>query len=64
MAMRLNTEKEILSRPRRLPGIQASKIGLDTVLGLDCSIGFSDFLNGIVARTLLWAKALTSFVGN
>lgn len=46
MAMRLATEKAILSRQRRLPGLQSSTIGLDTLTGNDLTIGFEDFLNG------------------
>jgi len=46
MAMRLSTEREIFRRPRRLPGLQASKLSLDTALGIDDAISFSDFLNG------------------
>ena len=47
LAMRLATEKAMFSRPHRLPGLQSSKIGLDTVMGTDLNIEFSDYLNGM-----------------
>eukprot|EP01041_Mallomonas_annulata_P002095 gene2095-4099_t len=53
MAMRLVTEKETFSRPHRLPGLQSSRTTLDTVLGTDSNINFSDFLSGTVALTTL-----------
>jgi hypothetical protein len=46
MAMTLATEKEIFSRMRRLPGLETSNVGLETVMGVDESIDFPDFLNG------------------
>ena len=46
MAMRLETEKQMLDRPHRLPGMESSKIALQTVMGTDESMDFSDFLNG------------------
>jgi proteasome maturation protein len=46
LAMRLATEKQILSRSRRLPGLESSNIALATVLGEDESIDYKDFLNG------------------
>ena len=45
-AMRLKTEKEILSKVRRVPGLPSSMIALETVLGTDETIDFEDFLNG------------------
>lgn len=45
MAMRLATEKKVMSRMRRLPGLETSSIGVDTVLGTDLSIEFRDYLN-------------------
>jgi hypothetical protein len=54
MAMRLASEKALLSRPHRLPGLvtaggtgSSSCLGRDVALGLDTSIDFSDFLDGI-----------------
>jgi proteasome maturation protein len=47
MAMRLATERQILSRPRRLPGLESSNIALSTMIGNDESIDFKDFLNGM-----------------
>jgi proteasome maturation protein len=46
LAMRLATEKEIFGSCQRLPGLQSSNIGLETVLGTDERMEFSDFLNG------------------
>lgn len=46
LAMRLASERAMLSRPHRLPGLQSSNISLDTVMGTDTSIDFHDFLNG------------------
>eukprot|EP01038_Epipyxis_sp_PR26KG_P010528 gene10528-14145_t len=45
LAMRLATEKELLGHSRRLPGLESSRIGLQTLLGEDESIDFNDFLN-------------------
>ncbi len=45
MAMRLATEKQVMSRMRRLPGLETSSIGMETVLGSDESIDFRDYLN-------------------
>lgn len=45
-AMRLATEKEIFSHNRRLPGLKTSNISLQTLLGKDETIDFSDVLNG------------------
>ena len=44
--MRLATEKAMFSRPHRLPGLQSSNISLETVMGTDSTIDFTDFLNG------------------
>ena len=46
LAMRLATERSMFSRPHRLPGLQSSHVGLDTVTGSDVKIDFVDFLNG------------------
>lgn len=46
LAMRLATEKAMFSRPHRLPGLQSSNISLETVMGTDSTIDFTDFLNG------------------
>jgi hypothetical protein len=46
MAMTLATEKQMMNRDHRLPGLKSSKIHLDTLLGDDCQIDFTDFLNG------------------
>jgi hypothetical protein len=51
MAMRLATEKQMHSRMKRLPGLQSSHIALDTLMGEDTSIGFQDFLNGMLLLT-------------
>ena len=53
LAMRLATEKKMLSRARRLPGLESSNIALATVLGTSETIDFQDFLNG---------KTLSSFL--
>jgi len=45
-AMRLKTEKEILSRIQRPPGLPSSHVALETVLGKDETIEFEDILNG------------------
>ena len=45
LAMRLATEKLACSRLQRQPGLEASNVNLDTVLGTQTKIGFEDFLN-------------------
>eukprot|EP01040_Poterioochromonas_malhamensis_P013934 gene13934-15383_t len=45
MAMRLATERKMLSRPRRLPGLESSNVAVSTMLGNAESIDFKDFLN-------------------
>mmetsp|Transcript_2246 Transcript_2246/g.2342 ORF Transcript_2246/g.2342 Transcript_2246/m.2342 type:complete len:128 (+) Transcript_2246:129-512(+) len=45
MAMRLMTEKEMFSRPHRLPGLQSSTTSVETLMGSDSVIGFSDVLS-------------------
>jgi proteasome maturation protein len=45
LAMRIATEKEMFSRPRRLPGLPSSRASLDIVMGTENRIEFSDFLN-------------------
>jgi hypothetical protein len=49
MAMRLATERAMMDRMRRLPGLAHSTIGLQTVIGTDEQIDFQDFLNGTLA---------------
>lgn len=44
-AMRLKTERDILSRVCRAPGLPSSMVGLETVLGTDETIEFEDVLN-------------------
>ncbi len=69
MAMRLATEKAVMSRMRRLPGLKSSNIGLETLLGTDKQIEFQDYLNGeliIFCNFLLpycfpWCKSLLVF---
>lgn len=46
LAMRLATERTIFGRQHRLPGLQSSHVGLDTVTGSDVNIDFSDYLSG------------------
>ena len=48
LAMRLASERAMFSRPHRLPGLQSSNISLDTVMGTDSMIDFTDFLNGMI----------------
>lgn len=48
LAMTLATEKQMLSRDHRLPGLNSSKVHLDTLLGDDTNIDFADFLNGMI----------------
>ncbi len=44
-AMRLKTEKGVLSQVQRAPGLPSSMVGLETVLGTDETIEFEDVLN-------------------
>ena len=46
LAMRLATERTMFGRQHRLPGLQSSHVGLDTVTGSDVNIDFSDYLSG------------------
>lgn len=46
MAMRLASEREIFSRSHRLPGLQSSTTSLETLMGTDSKIDFTDYLNG------------------
>jgi hypothetical protein len=39
-------EREILSQFHRLPVLESSYVGLETVLGIDEDIDYEDFLNG------------------
>jgi len=45
LAMRLATEKLACSRLQRQPGLPASNVNLETVLGTQTKIEFSDYLN-------------------
>jgi hypothetical protein len=45
MAMTLAVEKDIFSRPHRLPGLPSSTIHSDILSGKDTKIDFSDYLN-------------------
>ncbi len=54
MAMRLATERKMLSRPRRLPGLESSNVAVSTMLGNAESIDFKDFLNGKQTKNLLF----------
>lgn len=44
VAMRMNMEEAILSQFRRLPALQSSFTGLETLLGMEDEIDFSDYL--------------------
>ena len=46
MAMRLSTERALLSRDHRLPGLQSTHAGLNTLTGADTRIDFTDYLSG------------------
>lgn len=46
LAMRLATDRAVLSRKRRLHGLASSSVLLDTVTGDDTTISFEDVLNG------------------
>eukprot|EP00002_Diphylleia_rotans_P016173 TRINITY_DN3141_c0_g1_i1.p1 TRINITY_DN3141_c0_g1~~TRINITY_DN3141_c0_g1_i1.p1 ORF type:complete len:124 (+),score=21.57 TRINITY_DN3141_c0_g1_i1:80-451(+) len=43
--MRINMEKQILSQMQRLPGLHSEFVGLSTLLDLDETIQYEDFLN-------------------
>jgi hypothetical protein len=60
MAMRLATEKAVFSEPVHLPGIPSSRIALQTVLGTDTTIDFSDFLNSTLQHTLF--RTITAYL--
>jgi hypothetical protein len=47
MAMRLATERATFNRSHRLPRLQSSNIGFETLMGTDTTINFEDFLNGM-----------------
>lgn len=49
MTMRLEMEREVLSKFKRLPGLPSSFVGLETILGTDEDIDFEDYLNGMIA---------------
>ena len=46
LTLHLRTEKAILSKYQRLPGLPSSRTGLETILGEDEEIGFADVLSG------------------
>jgi hypothetical protein len=50
LAMTLATERQMLNRDHRLPGLKSSRIHMDTLLGDDCQIDFTDFLNGKIMK--------------
>jgi Proteasome maturation factor UMP1 len=52
MAMRLSTERALLSRDHRLPGLQSTHAGLNTLTGADTKIDFTDFLSGTTTTPL------------
>jgi len=45
MVMRLEMEREILSQFKRLPGLDSSFVGLETIMGTDEDIDFEDYLD-------------------
>eukprot|EP01113_Clastostelium_recurvatum_P025985 TRINITY_DN311_c0_g1_i3.p1 TRINITY_DN311_c0_g1~~TRINITY_DN311_c0_g1_i3.p1 ORF type:complete len:146 (+),score=35.91 TRINITY_DN311_c0_g1_i3:23-439(+) len=45
MVQRLQIERHILTQFQRLPVLETSFVGLETVLGTDEDIGFEDYLN-------------------
>ena len=45
LAMRLAGERQMFSEAHRIPGLKSSKIALETLMGEDSTIQFSDFLN-------------------
>jgi hypothetical protein len=46
LSLHLRTEKAILSKYKRMPGLPSSNVGIDCVLGEDEEIGFADVLSG------------------
>lgn len=46
MVARLEMEKEVLSQFQRLPVLESSYVGLETILGTDEDIEFEDYLSG------------------
>lgn len=46
MMMRFQMDKEALSKFQRLPGLQSSFVGLDTLMNLDEDMDFGDYLKG------------------
>ena len=55
LAMRLASERVQFSRPHRLPGMPSNSLGRDVCLGLNDTIEFSDFLNGMYFDSLACA---------
>ena len=47
MVARLTMEREILRQFQRLPVLESSYVGLETMLGMDEDIDYEDFLNGM-----------------
>ena len=45
-AMRMQTDKSILEKFERLPGLPSARVGLNTAIGRDEEFGFEDFLGG------------------
>lgn len=50
LAMRLAGERQMFCQSHRMPGIKSSKIALETLMGEDSTIQFSDFLNDATIR--------------
>lgn len=50
LAMRLAGERQMFSESHRIPGLKSSKIALETLMGEESSIHFSDFLNDPSSR--------------
>ena len=50
LAMRLAGERQMFSESHRMPGMKSSKIALETLMGEDSTIQFTDFLNDATIR--------------
>jgi Proteasome maturation factor UMP1 len=48
LAMRLTSERALLNSWHRLPGLESTRLGMETLMGKDTSIDFEDYLNGEV----------------
>eukprot|EP00123_Amoebidium_parasiticum_P019299 comp24482_c0_seq1/m.46731 comp24482_c0_seq1/g.46731 ORF comp24482_c0_seq1/g.46731 comp24482_c0_seq1/m.46731 type:complete len:141 (-) comp24482_c0_seq1:53-475(-) len=44
-AMRVRMERSLVAMPMRMPGVQHHNVGLETLLGLDETIDYTDFFN-------------------